>query len=85
MNKNIEIRFTKETDLDQLPWLYRQYHNDDTKIETNVDGMIEKYRQLSKTPDYRFISAMHGAKLVGFCSVVINHDIVEQQKPIIMY
>ncbi len=84
MNKNIEIRFTKETDLDQLPWLYRQYHNGDTKIETNVDGMIEKYRQLSKNPDYRFISAMHGDKLVGFCSVVVNHDIVEQQKPIIM-
>ena len=84
MNKNIEIRFTNRKDLDQLPWLYRQYHNGDTKIETNVKGMIYEFEKLSKNKDYKFVSALDGDKLVGFCSVVVNHDIVEQQKPILM-
>lgn len=80
----IEIRFTKEKDLNQLPFLYRQYHNGDTHLETNFKGMITEFRKLKKNKDYKFISAVENETLVGFCSVVINHDIVEQQKPIIM-
>lgn len=80
----IDIRFTIKEDLKQLPWLYRQYHNGDTHIETNFDGMINKFEELESNEDYKFVSAVDGDKLVGFCSVVINHDIVEKQKPIIM-
>ena len=80
----IEIRFTIKKDLKQLPWLYRQYHNGDTHVETNYDGMIKQFETLNQNEDYKFVSAVDGDKLVGFCSVVINHDIVEKQKPIIM-
>ena len=34
--------------------------------------------------DYKFISAKHEDKLVDSCSVVVNHYIVEKQKPILM-
>ena len=84
MEKKINIRFTILKDLDQLPWLYRQYHNGDTKVETNYEGMITEFEKLIKSDDYKFISALDNKKLVGFCSVVVNHDIVEQQKPILM-
>ena len=84
MKNAIEIRFTKCEDLNQLAWLYRQYHNGDTKIETNIEGMIKEFKKLNKNEDYKFVSALDGNKLVGFCSVVVNHDIVEQQKPILM-
>lgn len=84
MEKKIEIRYTIKSDLDQLPWLYRQSYNGDTKIETNYEGMIKEYEKLMSNEDYKFVSAMHEGKLVGFCSVVVNHDIVEKQKPILM-
>ena len=84
MDKKIEIRFTIKNDLEQLPWLYRQYHNGDTGLETNHDGMVKEFEKLMSNEDYKFISAMHEDKLVGFCSVVVNHDIVEKQKPILM-
>ncbi len=80
----MEIRFTKEEDLVQLPFLYRQYHNGDTKIETDVEGMILKFKKLSKDENYKFISVVEQEKLVGYCSMVVNQDIVEKQKPIIM-
>lgn len=76
----IDIRFTIEKDLEQLPWLYRQYHNGDTKVETNFTGMIEEYKKLEQNEDYKFISAVDGDKLIGFCSVVINHDISRKAK-----
>ncbi len=84
MGKDIKIRFTLKEDLKQLPWLYRQYHNGDTKVETNFDGMVAEFERLISNPDYKFVSAMKNDQLVGFCSIVVNHDIVEQQKPIIM-
>ena len=82
--KKSEIRFTKREDLQQLPWLYRQYYNGDNKVETDYNGMIKEYDRLIQNPDYKFVSALDNDKLVGFCSVVVNHDIVERQKPIIM-
>lgn len=78
------IRDTVLEDLKDLPWLYRQYHNGDTRVETDVEGMIKEFKKLQKNEDYKFVSAVEGDKLIGFCSVVINHDIVEKQKPIIM-
>lgn len=84
MENKINIRYTVKSDLKQLPWLYRQYHNGDTKLETNYEGMIREFEKLIRSDDYKFVSAMDKDKLVGFCSIVVNHDIVEQQKPIIM-
>ena len=78
------IRDTILEDLKDLPWLYRQYHNGDTHIETDVEGMIKEFKKLQNNEDYKFVSAIDKDKLIGFCSVVINHDIVEKQKPIIM-
>ncbi len=83
-NRKVVIRFTEESDLKQLPWLYRQYHNGDTHLETDIDGMYKKFSELKQNDNYKFVSAVDGDKLVGFCSVVINQDIVERQKPIIM-
>ena len=84
MKKKIEIRYTIKSDLDQLPWLYRQYHNGDTKLETNYEGMLNKFEKLIRSDDYKFVSALDKDRLVGFCSIVVNHDIVENQKPILM-
>ena len=81
--KKIEIRYTVKNDLNELPWLYRQYYNGDTKLETNYDGMIKEFEMLMKNEDYKFVSAIHENKLIGFCSVIVNHDIVEKQKPFI--
>lgn len=80
----MEIRFTERKDLKQLPWLYRQYYNGDSKLETNIDGMLFEYDNLKNNQDYKFISAVEEDKLIGFCSIVVNHDIVEKQKPILM-
>lgn len=84
MNNDIKIRYTNKEDLEQLPWLYRQNYNGDSKIETNKKGMIEKFEVLINNNDYKFISALHNEKLVGFCSVTVNHDITEEQKPVLM-
>jgi len=84
MEKKIDIRLTTKKDLEQLPWLYRQDFFGDSKIKTNHKHMIEKFNELVKNEDYKFISAVVDDKLVGFCSVVVNHDITEQQKPIMM-
>lgn len=77
-NRKVVIRFTEESDLKQLPWLYRRYHNGDTHLETNIDGMYKKFSELKQNDNYRFVSAVDGDKLIGFCSVVINQDIVER-------
>lgn len=84
MVNKIKIRYTIKSDLEQLPWLYRQYHSGDTGLETNYEGMLKEYDKLINNEDYKFISAVLEDKLVGFCSVVVNHDIVEKQKPILM-
>ena len=83
MDSKIQIRYTIKGDLEQLPWLYRQYYNGDSGLETNYEDMLRKFEKLINNEDYKFISAMHGDKLVGFCSVVVNHDILEKQKPIL--
>lgn len=84
MKDEVEIRFTIKEDLEQLPWLYRQYYNGDSKLETDVNGMYKEFDKLSSNQDYKFVSAVIGGKLVGFCSVVVNHDIVEEQRSILM-
>ncbi len=80
----IDFRFTIKEDLEQLPWLYAQTYYGTSEITTNATGMVKEFERLSKNDDYIFVSAVDSNKLVGFCSMVINHDIVEQQKPIIM-
>lgn len=82
--RNIKIRFTTKNDLNQLPWLYKQYFNGETNSETDVGGMLREFQKLSKNEDYKFVSAVFGEKLVGFCSIVVNHDIVKKQKPILL-
>lgn len=77
----MRIRKTLEKDLEQLPFLYRQNYNGDTKIETNFKGLIKEFKKLSKNEDYIFISALEKDKVIGFCYVVLNRDIFEQQKP----
>ncbi len=84
MKDEVEIRFTIKEDLEQLPWLYRQYHNGDSKLETDVNGMYKEFDKLSSNQDYKFVSAVIEDKLVGFCSVVVNHEIVEEQRPLLM-
>ena len=84
MKDEVKIRFTIKEDLEQLPWLYRQYHNGDSKLETDMNGMYKEFDKLSSNQDYKFVSAVIGGKLVGFCSVVVNHDIVEEQRSILM-
>lgn len=39
----IKIRFAEKKDLNQLPWLYRQYHNGDTFIDTYIEGMFLEF------------------------------------------
>ena len=43
MKDEVEIRFTIKEDLEQLPWLYRQYHNGDSKLETDMNGMYKEF------------------------------------------
>jgi len=84
MENKIEIRYSTKNDLEQLPWLYRQSYGGETKEMTNYENMLTQYERLITNNDYKFISAVHENKLIGFCSVVINHNIVENQQPILM-
>ena len=79
----MEFRKTKISDLAQLPNLYRQNYMGETSAETNISGMIKKFKMLSKNKDYIFVSAIEGNTLVGFCEGVLNYEIIENQKPVL--
>ena len=79
----MEIRKTFKTDLVQLPYLYRQNYCGETSAETNVKGMVKKFKKLAKNKDYIFVSAVEGNKLVGFCGGVLNYEIIENQRPVL--
>lgn len=79
----MEIRKTKKIDLAQLPHLYRQNYMGETNAETDVQGMIKKFKKLCKNKDYIFVSAVEGDTLVGFCQGVLNYEIIENQRPVL--
>jgi len=80
----MHIRDTKISDLRQLSWLYRQNYYGDSKIETDLEKMTNKYKELSIDDNYKFISVIDDDKIVGFCSLIVNHCIFEEQKPTVM-
>ena len=79
----MEIRKTKLEDLKDLPHLYRQNYCGETDVQTDVQGMIKKFKKLNKNKDYIFISAVENQKLIGFCEGVLNYEIIENQKPVL--
>ena len=83
MESNLIIRFSEAKDLKNLPWLFRQYYNGDNGIETDYNKMINKFQELSENKDYKFVSAIYSNKVVGFCSVVVNQDILDKQRPLV--
>lgn len=73
----ILIRNTFLEDLEQLPALYKEGFGKDT----DIDLMYRTFNRLLNNDDYLFYSAvLPNGKLVGYMSVIINHDIVEQCK-----
>lgn len=81
---DVNIRFTVKEDLLQLPWLYKQNYKNGARHETDFYKMTESFDRLSKNEDYIFVSAMKKDTLVGFCSVVVNQDIVGEQRPVLL-
>ena len=79
----MEIRRTQKTDLEQLPYLYRQNYCGETDAHTDVQGMLKKFKKLQRNKDYVFVSAVEEDKLVGFCEGVLNYEIIENQKPVL--
>ncbi|HOO67877.1 MAG TPA: GNAT family N-acetyltransferase [Bacilli bacterium] len=73
----ILITLMTEEDLKYIPSLYKEYGN----RNTDVDKMYKEYTRLKNNKDYLFVVAKKGIEVVGFASLVINHDIVEKTKP----
>ena len=82
----VSISYFEDKYLQQVPDLIKQYKDNYNgewgNLETNVDGMINKYSKLKGNSNYIFVQAIESNKLIGFAEVVINEDIVEDQKPI---
>jgi ribosomal protein S18 acetylase RimI-like enzyme len=76
---DIVITYMQQKDLQYIPELYKEYGNRNTDIQK----MYDEYKRLQDNKDYLFIVAKDNEKVVGFMSVIINHDIVEQCKPFI--
>lgn len=79
----MEIRRTKLFDLVSLPSLYKQNYCGETDAETDVKGMMKKFKKLVKNKDYIFLSAVEGYKLIGFCEGVLNYEIIENQRSVL--
>lgn len=71
------IEKLKKDDLKEAISIYDMNHN----IKTNYEKLVNNFDKINDNPDYHNIVAKLDNKIVGFATIVINHDIVEELKP----
>lgn len=74
---NLIIEKLKKEDLEEAISIYDMNHN----VTTNYEKLIDNFDKINNNLDYYNIVAKLDNKIVGFASIVINHDIVEELKP----
>lgn len=71
------IEKLKKEDAKEAVSIYDMNHN----IKTNYEKLINTFDKINNNPDYHNIVAKLDGKIVGFATIVMNHDIVEELKP----
>lgn len=74
---NLTIEKLKKEDLQEAISIYDNNHN----LTTNYEKLFKEFDNIDNNPDYNNIVAKLDGKIVGFATIVINHDIVEELKP----
>lgn len=73
----IVIEKLSKKDLKEAISIYDSNHN----LTTNYEKLYQEYDMIEINPDYLNLVAKTNDEVVGFATVVINHDIVEELKP----
>lgn len=74
---NLVIEKLKKEDLKEAINIYDENH----KIKSNYQKSISAYNSIYNNPAYHNIVAKLDDKIVGFTTIIINYDIVEESKP----
>lgn len=72
-----QITELKETDLEDLAGLYRQFWNEGS----DISRMRAEFQRLSSNPDYIFLAARKGGKLVGSAMGIVCRELYGQCRP----
>lgn len=76
---DIVIEKLKRQDLKEAISIYDENHN----LKTNFDELIKRFQKIDENPAYLNIVAKLDKKIVGFATVIVNYDIVEELKPFV--
>lgn len=76
---DIVIEKLKKQDLKEAISIYDENHN----LKTNFDELIKRFQKIDENPAYLNIVAKLDKKIVGFATVIVNYDIVEELKPFV--
>lgn len=76
---DIVIEKLKRQDLKEAISIYDENHN----LKTNFDELIKRFQKIDENPAYWNIVAKLDKKIVGFATVIVNYDIVEELKPFV--
>ncbi len=74
---NILIEKLKEQDLLEAIKIYDDNHD----ITSNIELAQKKFKELDTNPSIHNIVAKLAGEIVGFATIIINHDIVADLKP----
>lgn len=73
----ISVEKLQRKDLKEAILVYDQNHH----LKTNMDNLFSIYDKIDDNPLYHNIVAKVDGKIVGFATVMIHYDIVEELKP----
>lgn len=76
---DIVIEKLKKQDLEEAISIYDENHN----LKTNFDELTKRFQKIDENPAYLNIVAKLDEKIVGFATVIINYDIVEELQPFV--
>lgn len=74
---NLVIEKLEKKDLKEAVKIYDENHN----LQTNEEKLLATYDEIYNNPAYHNIVAKVDNKIVGFATIIINYDIVEELKP----
>lgn len=75
----IKIEKLKKEDLEEAISVYDDNH----KLKTNKSKLYKIFDTIDNSPLYHNIVAKEDEKIVGFATIIINYDLVEELKPFI--
>lgn len=73
----ISVEKLQRKDLKEAILVYDQNHH----LKTNIDKLFSIYDKIDDNPLYHNIVAKVDGEIVGFATVMIHYDIVEELKP----